>query len=98
MSTTVFLTTSSYITNMALSKRVLRVTSANMHRLVLAGLWVAAKASEELIYPKSRVAKVGGVSEKELSRLERDFCYLAKFELFVDVQILMEEARRHSTR
>ncbi|KAJ5637302.1 hypothetical protein N7490_007181 [Penicillium lividum] len=91
MSTAVFLATSVYITRMSLVEKVLRVTPKNMHRLVLAGLLVATKALEDLSFPHSRVAKVGGVSEQELSKLEISFCFLANFELRVDAQMLMDE-------
>ena len=91
MSTAVFLAASHYITRMALSEKAIRVTQKNMHRLVLAGLLVATKALEDLSYPHGRVAKVGGVSEHELSKLEISFCFLANFELRVDAQMLMVE-------
>lgn len=96
MSTAVLLAASHYITRMALSEKVLRVTPKNMHRLVLAGLLVATKALEDLSYPHGRVAKVGGVSEHELSKLEISFCFLANFELRVDAQMLMDEATSQS--
>lgn len=91
MSTAVFLATSVYITKMTLAEKVLRVTPKNIHRLVLAGLLVATKALEDLSFPHSRVAKVGGVSEQELSKLEISFCFLANFDLRVDAQMLMDE-------
>ncbi|KAJ5102905.1 hypothetical protein N7532_003434 [Penicillium argentinense] len=91
MSTAVFLAASAYITRMALAEKILRVVPKNMHRLVLAGLLVATKALEDLSYPHSRVAKVGGVSEHELSKLEISFCFLADFDLRVDAQMLMNE-------
>lgn len=95
MSTAVLLAASHYITRMALSEKVLRVTPKNMHRLVLAGLLVATKALEDLSYPHGRVAKVGGVSEHELSKLEISFCFLANFELRVDAQMMMDEITFH---
>ncbi|KAJ6123269.1 hypothetical protein N7512_005734 [Penicillium capsulatum] len=95
MSTAVFIATSFYITRMALVDKVLRVTPKNAHRLVLAGLLVATKALEDLSWPHSRVAKVGGVSEQELSKLEISFCFLVNFELRVDAQMLMDEAILH---
>ncbi|CAI7587445.1 unnamed protein product [Penicillium palitans] len=97
MSTAVYLAASVYISKMALVENVLRVLPKNMHRLVLAGVWVASKALEDLSYPHSRVAKVGGVSEQELSKLEISFCFLADFELRVDAQMLMNEALRPQT-
>ncbi|KOS43276.1 hypothetical protein ACN38_g5827 [Penicillium nordicum] len=97
MSTAVYLAASVYISKMTLVENVLRVLPKNMHRLVLAGVWVASKALEDLSYPHSRVAKVGGVSEQELSKLEISFCFLADFELRVDAQMLMNEALRPPT-
>ncbi|CAG8182793.1 unnamed protein product [Penicillium olsonii] len=94
MSTAVYLAASVYISKMTLVENVLRVLPKNMHRLVLAGVWVASKALEDLSYAHSRVAKVGGVSELELSKLEISFCFLVDFELRVDVRMLMDEALR----
>ncbi len=97
MSTAVLLAASVYITKMALVEKVVRPSPKNIHRLVLAGLLVATKALEDLGFPHTRVAKVGGVSEQELSKLELTFCFLADFDLRVDAQMLMDEARMHCT-
>ncbi|KAJ5368800.1 uncharacterized protein N7496_008560 [Penicillium cataractarum] len=97
MSTAVLLAASVYITRMALVEKVVRPSPKNMHRLVLAGVLVATKALEDLSFPHSRVAKVGGVSEQELSKLEITFCFLADFDLRVDARMLMDEARMHCT-
>ncbi|KAL0932370.1 cyclin-dependent protein kinase complex component [Colletotrichum truncatum] len=83
MSTAVYLATSLYIHRLAVDERTIPVTRRNAHRLVLAGLRVAMKALEDLSYPHSKMAKVGGVSELELARLEISFCFLANFELVV---------------
>ncbi|KAL2811183.1 cyclin-domain-containing protein [Aspergillus granulosus] len=93
MSTGVYLATSLYITRMANVDRIISVNRKNIHRLVLAGLRVAMKTLEDLSYSHHRVAKVGGVEEKELSRLEISFCFLADFELRVDREMLIEQAR-----
>lgn len=93
MSTAVYLGTSVYFTKMAVVERILSVNPKNMHRLVLAGLRVAMKALEDLSYPHSRVARVGGVSERELSKIEISFCFLVDFKLRVDGQMLLDEAR-----
>lgn len=93
MSTAVYLAASVYITRMAVVERVVSVNSRNMHRLVLAGLRVAMKTLEDLSYPHNRVAKVGGVSERELSKLEISFCFLADFELRVDLQMLVNQVK-----
>ncbi|EAU32261.1 predicted protein [Aspergillus terreus NIH2624] len=93
MSTAVYLATSLYLTRMVTIDRVIRPNPRNVHRLLLAGLRVAMKAVEDLSYPHSRVAKVGGVTERELSRLEISFCFLVDFELRVDARMLSEQTR-----
>lgn len=92
MSTGVYLATSVYINRLAVIEKVIPVTPRNVHRLLLAGLRVAMKALEDLSYPHSRFAKVGGVSETELGRLEITFCFLTNFELKVDAKMLQGEA------
>ncbi len=91
MSTAVYLATSLYIHRLAVLERAIAVTKRNVHRLLLAGLRVAMKALEDLSYPHSKFAKVGGVSEAELARLEISFCFLAGFELVVDAQALGDQ-------
>jgi hypothetical protein len=88
MSTAVYLATSLYIHRLAVEEHAIPVTKRNAHRLVLAGLRVAMKALEDLSYPHTKIAKVGGVSEVELARLEISFCFLAGFELVVGEEIL----------
>ena len=93
MSTAVYLATSLYIHKLAITERLLPVTARNAHRLVLAGLRVAMKALEDLSYPHSRFAKVGGVTEPELARLEVSFCFVTDFNLRVTSQMLLEHAK-----
>lgn len=93
MSTAVYLATSHYVTHLAVNEKICPVTPRNVHRLVLAGLRVAMKALEDLKWPHSRFAKVGGVSEVELRRLEIGFCFLMDFGLKVDAQMLTDEAQ-----
>lgn len=90
MSTAVYLATSLYIHRLAVDERAVAVTRRNAHRLLLAGLRVAMKALEDLSYPHAKVAKVGGVSDVELARLEISFCFLCGFELVVGASLLQE--------
>ncbi|KAK6953424.1 hypothetical protein Daesc_005728 [Daldinia eschscholtzii] len=83
MSTAVYLATSYYIFRLAVEERAIPVTRRNCHRLLLAGLRVAMKALEDLSYPHAKIARVGGVSEIELARLEISFCFLTGFELVI---------------
>lgn len=91
MSTAVYLAASHYINRLTVIEHVLPVTPRNVHRLLLASLRVAMKALEDLSYPHSRFARVGGVSETELGRLEISFCFLTDFELKVDAGQLLNE-------
>ena len=93
MSTAVYLATSLYIHRLAVVEKIVPVTSRNVHRLVLAGLRVAMKALEDFSYPHRRFAKVGGVSETELGKLEVSFCFVTNFELRVDREGLLEHAK-----
>lgn len=92
MSTATYLATSLYIHRLAVVEKILPVTTRNAHRLLLAGLRVAMKALEDLSYPHARVAKVGGVSEAELGRLEVSFCFVMNFDLKVDQEMLHQHA------
>lgn len=94
MSTAVYLATSLYIHRLAIVEKIIAVTARNVHRLLLAGLRIAMKALEDRSYPHQRFAKVGGVSEPELGRLEVSFCFVTNFELKVDQEMLLKHAQR----
>ena len=93
MSTGVYLATSLYIHRLVVIEKIIPVTIRNVHRLVLAGLRVAMKALEDQSYPHRRFAKVGGVSESELGRLEISFCFVTDFELRMSGEKLLEHAK-----
>ncbi|KAI4162208.1 MAG: hypothetical protein LQ342_004228 [Letrouitia transgressa] len=93
MSTAVYLATGLYIYRVAVREKIVPVTARNVHRLLLGALRVAMKALEDLSYPHKRFAKVGGVNEPELQRLEVSFCFLTNFELKVDTEMLLQHAR-----
>ena len=93
MSTAVYLATSLYIHRLAVVEKILPVTAKNVHRLLLAGLRVAMKALEDLSYPHTRFAKVGGVTEPELGRLEVSFCFVTNFNMRVTGEMLLKHAK-----
>ena len=93
MTTGVYLATSLYIHRLAVVEHVIPVTARNAHRLVLAGLRVSMKKLEDHKYSHSRFAKVGGVSETELGRLEISFCFLTNFDLKADEEMLSAHAK-----
>lgn len=88
MSTCVYLAAGGYIHRLAIEEHVVPVTQRTVHRLLLASLRVAMKALEDLSYPHKRFAGVGGISEKELAKLEVSLCYLMEFHLKVDTERL----------
>lgn len=90
-STAVYLATSLYIHRMAVEEKSIAVSRRNAHRLVLGGLRVAMKALEDHSYAHSKIAKVGGVTEKELTRLEINFCFLTNFDLAVNEKDLAKQ-------
>jgi hypothetical protein len=76
----------------------LLITPRTTHRLLLGALRVATKALEDLSYSHTRFAKVGGVSDKELTRLEVNFLFLVRFRLIVGPQRMQRGARRMRER
>lgn len=88
LSTAVYLAASYYLHRLTITDRIIPLTRLNAHRLLLAALRIAAKTLEDLSYPHRRFAKVGGLTELELSRLEISFCFLMDFELKVDRAML----------
>jgi len=70
------------------------LTELNIHRFVLAGLRIAAKFLEDLVWKHDRYAKVVGVSARELSRLELGFLFLTEFEIVVNNEQLADMALR----
>ncbi|KAJ4290001.1 hypothetical protein N0V88_006802 [Collariella sp. IMI 366227] len=65
LSTAVYVAASLYIHRLAVLERAIVVTQRNAHRLLLAGLRVAVKALEDLTYPHSRFARVGGLPVRD---------------------------------
>ncbi|CCX04538.1 Similar to Cyclin-U2-1; acc. no. Q9SHD3 [Pyronema omphalodes CBS 100304] len=88
LSTAVYLAASYYLHRLAIIDRIIPITRLNVHRLLLAALRIAAKTLEDLSYPHERFAKVGGLKDLELSKLEVSFCFLMDFELKVDRSML----------
>lgn len=93
MSTAVYLAAGVYISRIAIEDKSVPVTVRTVHRLLLGSLRIAMKALEDLSYPHARFSGVGGVSEKELAKLEISICYLTNFDLKVDNKMLEEKTK-----
>lgn len=84
----VYLAAASYIHRLCVSDQLVPATSKTIHRLCLAAIRVASKVFEDHKWSQDRVAKVGGVSQKELKSLEINLCFLLDFDLFLRVDEL----------
>ncbi|KAK9241096.1 cyclin-domain-containing protein [Lipomyces kononenkoae] len=92
ISTAVYLATSLYIYRLCIVNQVIPLTPLNVHRLVIAALRVASKSLEDINHLQKRFAKVGGLSEQELCRLEIGFLFLMDFDLKIEVDVLEQQA------
>ncbi|KAK9366420.1 cyclin-domain-containing protein [Lipomyces kononenkoae] len=92
ISTAVYLATSLYIYRLCIVNQVIPLTPLNVHRLVIAALRVASKSLEDINHLQKRFAKVGGLSEQELCRLEIGFLFLMDFDLKLEVDVLEQQA------
>ncbi|KAK8210093.1 hypothetical protein M8818_003580 [Zalaria obscura] len=79
----VYLAAAAYVHRLCVSETLVPATSRTIHRLALATIRIASKSLEDNKWPQDRIAKVGGVSKKELNRLEVNLCFLLGFELYV---------------
>jgi hypothetical protein len=61
------------------------VVKHTVHRLILTALVVSAKVFDDLHINNERFAHLGGISLKELNRLEIEYLILINFELRMDV-------------
>lgn len=59
----------------------------NVHRLILTSILVAVKFFDDKYYSNAFFSKVGGVSSKELNRLEISFLSGIQFHLFVGINV-----------
>ncbi|KAK4414647.1 Cyclin-U2-2 [Sesamum alatum] len=64
-----------------------RIGATNVHRLLITTIMVASKYVEDMNYRNSYFARVGGLTTKELNKLEVEFLFLMKFKLHVNVSV-----------
>ncbi|CAH8392403.1 unnamed protein product [Eruca vesicaria subsp. sativa] len=64
-----------------------RLTSLNVHRLLITSLLVAAKFLDRKCYNNAYYAKIGGVSTEEMNRLERTFLFDLDFRLNITTEM-----------
>ncbi|KAL4569765.1 hypothetical protein LXL04_025408 [Taraxacum kok-saghyz] len=63
------------------------VVPLNVHRLLVTSIMVAAKILDDVHYNNAFYARVGGVTNVELNRLEVEFLFMLDFELTVTSRV-----------
>lgn len=59
------------------------ISSLNVHRLLVTSLLIASKMLDDVQYNNAFYARIGGVSNMELNRLELELLFLLDFEVMV---------------
>ncbi|CAM8966023.1 unnamed protein product [Rhodiola kirilowii] len=68
-----------------LQRQNMHMTSLNVHRLLITAVMAAAKFMDDAFFNNAYYARVGGVSSKELNKLEMTFLFGIDFRLQVTV-------------
>ncbi|PIA58509.1 hypothetical protein AQUCO_00500447v1 [Aquilegia coerulea] len=63
------------------------VVSLNVHRLLVTSVMVAAKVLDDVHYNNAFYARVGGVSNNELNRLELELLFLLDFSVVISSRV-----------
>ncbi|KAM7253808.1 hypothetical protein ACFE04_031490 [Oxalis oulophora] len=64
----------------------IRLTSLNVHRLIITSVMLAAKFIDDAFFNNAYYARVGGVTTTELNRMEMKFLFSLDFRLQVSVE------------
>ena len=64
-----------------------KLTYINVYKLLICGILISIKYNEDVIFHMSYYAKVFGVSEKELRKMERTFATKMKFDFYVKKEL-----------
>jgi len=86
-SPSVFVVAYAYIDRLMLNHPGFRLTSLNVHRLLITSVMVATKFLDDLHYRNAYYAKVGGVTTEEINSLEIEFLFMQRFRLQVTVSV-----------
>eukprot|EP00755_Sulcionema_specki_P017147 Sspe_Gene.63727::Locus_36838_Transcript_1_1_Confidence_1.000_Length_969::g.63727::m.63727 len=72
--------------NRLCKKGNLQVESINVHRLVIGSFLAAVKLTDDKYYSNKFYSTVGGLSMRELNRIERAFLEITEWDLFVSAE------------
>ncbi|PKI51547.1 hypothetical protein CRG98_028107 [Punica granatum] len=71
-----------------------RLTSLNIHRLLITSVMVAAKFMDDVSHNNAHYAKVGGISMEEMNELEMNFLFSIDFRLHVPVDVFIKYSKQ----
>jgi len=86
-SPSVFVVAYAYIDRLIQLNSGFRITSQNVHRLLITSVMVAAKFLDDMNYNNAYYAKVGGLSTRDINHLEIEFLFMLDFRLQVTVSV-----------
>lgn len=86
-STSCFVVAYAYIDRLIQLQPMMRITSLNVHRILITSILVSAKFLDDSYYDNAYYAQIGGVTTQELNKLEWDFLSLLNFRLHVTVSV-----------
>ncbi|GLJ31983.1 hypothetical protein SUGI_0643730 [Cryptomeria japonica] len=67
--------------------KTFRVTSLNVHRLLITSVMIAAKFLDDVNYNNAYYAEIGGMKTREINTLELEFLFKLNFKLHVTVSV-----------
>ncbi|XP_031129107.1 cyclin-U2-1-like [Ipomoea triloba] len=70
-----------------------RITAKNVHRLLITTIMLASKYVEDMSYRNAYFARVGGLTTKEMNRLEIEFLFLMGFKMHVNLSVFHSYCR-----
>mmetsp|Transcript_35441 Transcript_35441/g.6387 ORF Transcript_35441/g.6387 Transcript_35441/m.6387 type:complete len:110 (+) Transcript_35441:119-448(+) len=76
-----------YIDTVNINCDRMRIDGTCIHRLFVTGLMLAAKFYDDVFYKNKYYARIAGVSNKEINKLEYQLLVMLKFKLVVDPQV-----------
>lgn len=83
-----------YVKRMTLSHPQLKFTNLTLHRILLTVLLIATKMLRDVHFSNRYYAKVGGITTRELARLERCALDVLDFKLYVSTEEFESERQR----
>lgn len=79
-----------YLDRLLMNNPGFSITQCNVHRLIITSVLIAAKARDDTYYSNSYYASIGGITTKELNRLELMLLDMLQYNLFVTLEVFTE--------